>query len=144
MHDSTSALWALELPESGFVFEVGSLYDRFEQLADQRQARGIRYPLALLLVLIVLAKLAGGVQPHGIAEWVRAHASELIELLPLTRANLPCANTYRYGASRAVKPDALQEAVSTFLRTQAHAGLSVLICIDGKTLRGSLCKDNPS
>jgi predicted transposase YbfD/YdcC len=144
MNHNTSAIWTLVLPESGFAFDIGSLYDRLEQLADQRQARGKRYPLAVLLLLIILAKLAGEDQPHGIAEWARERQGELIELLPLTRASLPCANTYRNAASRAVKPDELQKLVSEFLRSQPQAGSCVLICLDGKTLRGTLCPTNPS
>jgi predicted transposase YbfD/YdcC len=144
MHHSTSAGWTLVLPESGFTFDVGSLYDRLEQLADQRHARGKRYPLAVLLLLIILAKLAGEDQPHGIAEWARARQDVLIELLPLTRASLPCANTYRNAASRAIKPDELQQLVSEFLRSQPRAGLCVLICVDGKTMRGTLCPTNAS
>jgi predicted transposase YbfD/YdcC len=144
MNHSTSAVWTLVLPESGFAFEVGSLYDRLEQLADQRHARGKRYPLAVLLLLIILAKLAGEDQPHGIAEWARARQAELIELLPLTRESLPCANTYRNAASRAVKPDELQKLVSEFLRSQPQTGLCVLLCMDGKTMRGTLCPPNES
>jgi predicted transposase YbfD/YdcC len=137
-------MWTLVLPESGFAFDVGSLYDRLEQLADQRKARGKRYPLAVLLLLIILAKLAGEDQPHGIAEWARERQDALIELLPLTRASLPCANTYRHAASRAVKPDELQKLVSAFLGSQAQAGVCVLLCIDGKTMRGTLCPSNES
>jgi predicted transposase YbfD/YdcC len=144
MHHSTTSVWTLTLPECGFAFDVGSLYDRLEQLADQRQARGKRYPLAVLVLLILLAKLAGEDQPHGIAEWARERQGELIELLPLTRASLPCANTYRNAASRAVKPDELQKRVSEFLRSQPQAGLCVLLCIDGKTMRGTLCSSNQS
>jgi predicted transposase YbfD/YdcC len=144
MNHSTESCWTLVLPESGFAFDVGSLYDRFDELTDQRAARGKRYPLAVLLLLMVLAKLAGEDQPHGIAEWVRMRASELIELLPLTRASLPCANTYRAAASRAVQPAELQQVVSAFLQSQPQAGQCVLICIDGKTMRGTLCPSNPS
>jgi predicted transposase YbfD/YdcC len=144
VNHSTSAGWTLVLPESGFAFDVGSLYDRLEQLADQRKARGKRYPLAVLLLLIILAKLAGEDQPHGIAEWARERQDELIELLPLTRESLPCANTYRNAASRAVKPDELQKLVSAFLRSQPQAGLGVLLCMDGKTMRGTLCPTNQS
>ena len=96
MDDSTKTCWTLVLPETGFVFELGSLYDRFEQLSDGRAARGKRYPLAVLLMLLVLAKLGGEAQPHGIAEWVRARAGALLALLPLRRRSLPCTNTYRY------------------------------------------------
>lgn len=144
MDDSTNNLWTLVLPESGFAFDVGSLYDRLDELADQRDPRGKRYPLAVLLVLILLAKLAGEDQPHGIAEWARARSAELSELLPLTRESLPCANTYRAAASRAVQAAELQQVVSSFLCSQPQAGLSVLVCIDGKTMRGTLCASNPS
>ena len=134
MDHNTHSFWTVTLPEDGFAFDLGSLYDRLDALTDQRDPRGKRYPLAVLLVLMLLAKLAGEDQPHGIAEWARARAAELSELLPLTRESLPCANTYRAAASRAVKGAELQQVISDFLRGQPQAGLSVLICIDGKTL----------
>jgi predicted transposase YbfD/YdcC len=138
MHHSTDTLWTLVLPENGFAFEIGSLYDRLEALGDARKARGKRYSLALLLTLIILAKLCGEDRPKGIAEWARYRSAELIELLPLERETLPCANTYRHAVSRAVEPAALQQTLSEFLQAQPQAGLSVLVCIDGKTLRGTL------
>src|SRR5438034_2518257 len=144
MHHSTDTFWTLQLPESGFVFEIGSLYDRLEQLSDARQARGKRYSLALLLTLIILAKLSGEDQPEGIAEWARLRQVELSELLPLERETLPCANTYRAAVSRAVEPEQLQQVLSAFLCSQPQAGLSVLVSIDGKTLRGTLNPLNPS
>ena len=144
MDHNTNGFWTVVLPENGFAFDVGSLYDRLNELADQRDRRGKRYPLAVLLILILLAKLAGEAQPQGIAAWARVRAAELSELLPLTRQSLPCANTYRAAASRAVKAAELQQVVSDFLRGQPQAGLSVLICIDGKTMRGTLCASNPS
>jgi predicted transposase YbfD/YdcC len=144
MHHTTETFWTLELPESGFVFDLGSLYDRFEQLTDARHARGKRYALALLLSLMTLAKLSGEDSPHGMAEWVRLHQAELQELLPLTRESSPCANTYRTTASHTVEPNAVQQVFSDFLAAQPHAGQSVLLCIDGKTLRGSLSASHPT
>lgn len=144
MHHSTDTFWTLPLPESGFVFEIGSLYDRLEQLTDARAARGKRYSLALLLTLIILAKLSGEDHPKGIAQWARERQVELSELLPMERETLPCANTYRDVLSRAVDPEQLQQALSAFVCSQPQAGHSVLISIDGKTLRGTLCPRNPS
>lgn len=40
-----------------------SLYAAFEQITDGRHKRGVRYPLAVLLSLIVLAKLSGETTP---------------------------------------------------------------------------------
>ena len=51
--------------------EVGSLYERLQELEDQRQRRGVRYPLPVLLVMVLLAKLAGEDKPHGIAAWLK-------------------------------------------------------------------------
>lgn len=138
MHDSTEWVERLQLPETGFVFEVGSLYDRLEGLVDGRHARGRRYPLALLVLLMILGKLSGEDRPEGIAAWARQRLPELIELLPLERATLPCANTYRNVVRDAIEPQPLQQLFSDYLLSQPGAGQSVLVCIDGKTLRGTL------
>lgn len=144
MNHTIPSVETLVLPESGFAFEVGSLYDRLDALVDARHARGKRYSLALLLTVIILAKLSGEDRPQGIAEWARLRSAELLELLPLERERLPCANTYRNVVSRAVSPEALQQTLSEFLLAQPEAGRSLLLCIDGKTLRGTLNPTNRS
>jgi hypothetical protein len=45
--------------EPNLVFDMGSLYGWLGKLTDKRQRRGIRYWLADVLSLIVLAKLGG-------------------------------------------------------------------------------------
>ncbi len=50
MHHHTNPIETLVLPESGFAFEVGSLYDRLEGLADARDARGKRYALVVFSI----------------------------------------------------------------------------------------------
>ena len=40
-------------------FPVHSLYEALQDLADPRRGQGKRYSLALVLCLIILAKLAG-------------------------------------------------------------------------------------
>ena len=51
--------------------EALSVYRAFEQIEDGRHKRGVRYSSALILTLIVLAKMAGMTSLAGIAEWVR-------------------------------------------------------------------------
>ena len=53
------------LPEEVDVFSV---YRAFEQIPDGRHQRGVRYSSALILTLIVLAKLAGMTTLAGIAQ----------------------------------------------------------------------------
>jgi len=129
---------AVPVSEEGSVFDVGSLYDRLGQLSDGRKARGKRYELAMVLLVVVLAKLSGEDCPTGIAEWGRGREAILCEILPVGRSRLPSHNTYRRVLREAVEPGELQAVVSQLLTEQPEAGQSVLIAIDGKTLRGSI------
>ncbi len=97
-----------------------------------------------MLLLIILAQRAGEDQPQAMADWARWRQSEWVELLPLERETLPSAHTYRQVVGAAVEPEALQRVISEFLQAQAQAGLSVLICMDGQTLRGTLNAASPS
>lgn len=124
--------------EDGYVFDVGSLYDRFQRLRDTRRARGKRFELALVLVLFVLAKLAGEDQPSGIAEWVRARQGVLRAMLSIARPKLPSHSTYRRVLQGAVELSQLQRLIREFLGQISGAGQQVLISLDGKTLRGSI------
>ena len=74
--------------------EPMSVYRAFEQITDHRHKRGVRYPLVLVLTLVVLGKLAGMTTPEAIADWVRLRADGLRQLLPVKRASFPCAATY--------------------------------------------------
>jgi hypothetical protein len=47
------------------------LYCAFEQVKDGRKAQGKRYPLALLLTLLMLGKMAGETTINGRVDWVK-------------------------------------------------------------------------
>jgi len=130
----------IEMPLSndGYVFDVGSLYEHLLKLTDKRKARGKRYSVALVLTLVVLAKLCGEDQPYGIAEWVRERAEALCTLLNLRYRRLPSHNTYRRVLREAIDVDEMQAVLRQFLTQQPGAGQSVLLALDGKTLRGSI------
>ena len=63
--------------EEGFVFDVGDLMEKLQQMVDPRKARGKRYALPFLMVVILLAKLAGEDTPKGIAEWLKLRRGRL-------------------------------------------------------------------
>src|SRR6516225_2941436 len=88
--------FAEAMEQAGLPVEVDALsaYRTFEQVQDGRHKRGVRYSVALILTLIVLAKLAGMTTPRAIAEWVRLRAGWLRKVLPVTGKNFPCAATY--------------------------------------------------
>ena len=94
MEYSTLEPWQ-GISESGIVYTLGSLYDRFQWIRDPRKAKGKQYSLLTLLVLIFLAKLSGKDKPVEIADWAKNHAEELAQLLGLKRSWMPHHNTIR-------------------------------------------------
>jgi hypothetical protein len=104
---------ALFQGELAVEVETLSVYRAFEQVQDGRHKRGVRYSVALILTLIVLAKLAGMTTPSGIAEWVRLRAGWLRRVLPGTRETFPCAATYS-NVLRAVDAEQVNEVVILF------------------------------
>ena len=145
----------VQVPETIKEVEAESLYAALKRVKDKRSRRGKRYPAAVVLTLLVLAKLAGQVKLSGIAEWVKWQAETLAKRLPLFRGKVPCTNTYRYvseqidvdelnevlgeyfarvtskRASEGVGSEQAVESPSVEQRTLTH------LALDGKSLRGT-------
>ncbi len=134
----TPLAFEINLCPDGLVFDVGSLFEAFCGLHDQRDARGVRYALVTVLSYIVLAKLAGHDQPHGIAQWVKRHARTLADFFGLAKPQAPHETTYTRILGRAFQVDEFEQIVTEFFLRQPQAGQSVHIALDGKTLRGTI------
>lgn len=120
------------------VFEVDGLWQRLAALSDARRPRGKRYPLPLVLLLVVLAKLGGEDRPSGIADWVAHRRQALQQALGLRWSRTPHHNTERRVLERAIDPGELDAAVGAFFRSVPGVGQRVLVSIDGKTVRGTI------
>jgi predicted transposase YbfD/YdcC len=119
---------------------VTELLEHLSRVPDQRKPRGVRYPLAVLLVIAVLAKLCGQSQVHALAHWAHVRAPELAALFGLTRARMPHPTTWTRILGYRVAADAIEDALRPLLVTpSAHVPTraSRQIALDGKTLRGS-------
>jgi len=92
---------------------VASLYQALQKLPDPRRGQGKRYELALILCLLVLAKLAGQTSLSGATEWIRHRAAHLSEHFGLRRKTMPCQMTYCNVLAR-VDGKHLDEILSAF------------------------------
>src|SRR5439155_24438074 len=70
-----------------------SLYRAIEQVKDGRKQKGKRYPLALILTLLMLGKLAGETTINGIVDWIKERKGMLKQLLNWPKG-LPVNSTY--------------------------------------------------
>lgn len=124
--------------DSGFVFDLGALIRHLEQLTDPRGAQGKIYPLAHILAWVVLARLCGENTPNGICEWVRLRGEPLVRLFEGKHVRTPCLNTYRTVLSEVISQEELQAVLRRFLQTEYGGQRSILVAIDGKTMRGTI------
>lgn len=124
----------------GVVFEVHALLEQLEQVTDERKARGKRHPLPQVLVMVLLAKLAGEQKPTGIADWLRHRQEELVTALGCKQRGTPSLNTIRRVMGQKRVQQELQEVLRRFLHQGYGGQESVLVAIDGKTMRGTIPK----
>lgn len=137
---------------------VLSLYEALQVLPDPRRAQGRRYSLALILCLVVLAKLAGEQTMSGATEWVRHRGAVLAHRFGLDRESMPCQTTYSNVLAR-VDGKRLDELLQAFFvrweaqsrcgdepsRLQTPQGQAdhAHVAIDGKTLRATSSQRHP-
>ncbi len=142
---------AMEQVKLPVEIDAMSVYRAMEHIQDGRHKRGVRYRVALIFTLILLAKAAGMTTPLAIAQWVRLRAKWLREVLPITRTSFPCAATYSnvLRAVDAAQVNAvLMQALTRVAATQrcgdepsrlaGQAQGEQHVALDGKTLRGTL------
>ena len=130
-----------------------ALYEAFKQVTDGRKKRGCRYTLALLLTLLLLARLAGETDLGAAAQWIRLRKGWISQHLHLTRGSLPCAGTYAYALERIDAQELLSVVAACLTRWEAAercenepsrlAGQDGQqqkqhVAVDGKTMRGTL------
>lgn len=122
----------------GVVFDLGELTRRLNRLTDRRDNRGKVYSLGSLLSMIVLARLSGADKPWAIFEWLRFRRPALVNLYELKRGNTPCVNTIRTVLDDVVLQEEMEATLRHFLHEQYGGQTSVLIAVDGKTMRGTI------
>src|SRR5205814_9532499 len=92
MKDTTISA-SLRLPKEALLFDLEALYASLQTIPDHRHRRGVRYPLASLLMVGVLTKLAGQDSCRGLAHWAKLRRHELSQLFHLNRARKPHPST---------------------------------------------------
>jgi predicted transposase YbfD/YdcC len=113
----------------------------FATLEDPRSEINRRHPLPSVLVIAVLAVLAGAAGPTAIARWARYKEELLIGLLDLPHG-VPGKDVFRR-VLMTLKPEAFEAGFNAWiarLRDEAVAATGVdrpIIAVDGKTARRS-------
>lgn len=127
----------------GKIIDVQHLMGYLQAVQDGRKRRGIRYRLENILVLFILAKLCGQNKIYGIADWAQQQSEYLIEALKLKYKRLPHHSTYRRVLADEIDGDELERMVGAYLSQLPQKGQDMVIAIDGKTVRGTITREDP-
>jgi predicted transposase YbfD/YdcC len=133
------------------VIEAESLYCAFEKVKDGRKAKGKRYPLALLLTVLMLGKMAGEKTVNGIVGWVNERQKTLKQQLDWPK-RFPVNSTYSEALAHCDGQEIVQAIASVILKARAEEQKAldrsqketssqenlIHTAMDGKTLRGTL------
>lgn len=113
----------------------------FDELEDPRSAINQKHPLGSVVVIAMMAVLAGASGPTAIARWAKLKGEFLVKVLELPNG-IPRKDVFRRVLSL-LKPDAFQRCFANWLRSlrdQAAEATDVakpIFSVDGKTARRS-------
>ncbi|HUE98715.1 MAG TPA: ISAs1 family transposase [Anaerolineales bacterium] len=128
-----------EISAEGVVYDKGSVYGRLQTLTDMRKARGKRYSLTTLLMIVLLAKLSGADSPTAIAEWGNHHQGELVTVLRIKPKRMPERSTYRRILAYKVYETEIERMVGEYNQSGECGDICAL---DGKALLGMLKRED--
>jgi predicted transposase YbfD/YdcC len=118
----------------------------FDELEDPRSSINQKHPLVSVVVISMMAVLAGAGGPTAIAKWAKLKAEFLLQVLNLPNG-IPRKDVFRRVLSL-LKPAAFQRCFVSWLqslRDDAAAATEVdkpVLAVDGKTLRRSHDRKN--
>jgi predicted transposase YbfD/YdcC len=120
---------------------LDEVVQHFEALEDPRSAVNRRHPLVSVVVIALMAVLAGASGPTAIARWAALKEEFLSNALDLPNG-IPCKDVFRR-VLMTLRPAAFQACFANWLeslRTKAAAATDVeqpTFAVDGKTARRS-------
>ena len=122
-------------------FGLDEVVAYFQELEDPRSEIYRKHPLCSVVVIALIAVLAGASGPTAIAQWAALKEDLLASVLPLPHG-VPCKDVFRR-VLMALRPEAFRACFAAWvrsLRDEAAAETGVerpTLAIDGKTLRRS-------
>ena len=128
-----------EISAEGVIYDKGSVYGRLQTLTDIRKARGKRYSLTTLLMIVLLAKLSGADSLTAMAEWGHHHQGELETVLQIKPKRMPERSTYRRLLAYKVYETEIERMVGEYNQSGERGNICAL---DGKALLGMLKRED--
>ena len=114
-----------------------SLIDYLKQIPDCRSPHGLRHPLWLVLLIIIMGIMSGYWGYRQLGRFIERHRRELIQRLQIPQARVPSYSVLR----RVMVNLDYQELERVFNQWTQQSSLlpsSEWLCVDGKSLKNTV------
>jgi len=108
-----------QVGQENLAIDPASLYQAFEQVKDGRKRKGKRYPLALILTLLMLGKMAGEMKIDGIIDWVNERKEEIKQLLNWPKS-FPTNKTYTNALAQCDHHELVKAITQVIIKARAE------------------------
>jgi predicted transposase YbfD/YdcC len=149
---------AEQIKQESLTIEAASLYRAFEEVKDGRGKKGRRYPLAFILTLIMLGKMAGQTKIKGIIKWIKERKKELKKMLSWPR-DFPSQKAYTHALTQCDSQEIARAIAKVIINARSVKQISdqmnkennknngnddklVHTAMDGKAIRGTMKHEN--
>ena len=106
------------------------------EIGDKRKARGKRYELSTVIMLVIPAITCGCKSYSAIAQWGRDYRGEITQALGY-KGNTPCAATLYY-IMKNLNIKEVEAKIGSFCGQEIETKEGIIaLAADGKTLRGT-------
>lgn len=118
-----------------------SLIQSLQKVKDFRAVHGRRYPLWLILLLVIMGTISGCKSYYALEEFGARHSTALCDKLGLNLSRFPSDTTFRRVLQKldfASLAQQFEQWAKEHLELEAGEG----IAIDGKSIRSTVAKEN--
>ena len=147
-----------QIEQESLVIEAASFYQAFEQVNDGRGKKGKRYPLALILTLLMLGKMVGQTKIEGTINWINERKQEVRRMLNWPK-NFPSHKTYVTALSKCDAEEIVKAIAQVIMKArEENQNISMIAhtegkqepdgenlvhsALDGKKMRGTMKHEN--
>lgn len=116
---------------------AASLIQSLQEIRDFRTSQGRRYPLWLILLLVIMGTVSGCRSYQALEDFGVRHYQALSEKLGLTVTRLPSDTTFRRILHR-LDFHLLAEQFQQWASSTFHTSPSEWVSIDGKSIKGTV------
>lgn len=108
-----------------------------EQIPDHREKSGLRHPLPIVLLVIIMAIISGHYGYRGIGRFLQRHRQSLIELLSIPNSRVPSYSTIRR-VMMTLNYELLLKQFNDWIESNGILPSSEWVSIDGKALKNTV------